>query len=274
MSSTVRTFGARWLAYLPAAVAFGLGVAHIVYMHVMYDDAFISYRYAANLAHGLGLVYNPGERVEGYSNFLWTLLMAAVVLLGGRPEDWAPLLGALFAAATLVLVIWFAQRRGKYGALAGLLLASSTCWATWATGGLETALFGGLVTLGVVGAMVALERPRKTRTHWLDASAIGMGLACVTRPDGLLVAACAWVAMIVFTIRRRLRWGELVYWTALAGLIVLPHIAWRQSYYGRVLPNTYAVKPPGLSQDPTCLTQKWTSLTAATNLAAHLFGRG
>src|SRR5207249_9160233 len=102
----------RWLGYLPAAVAFGLGVAHIVYMHVMYDDAFISYRYAANLAHGLGLVYNPGERVEGYSNFLWTLLMAVVVLLGGRPEDWAPFLGAVFAAATLVLLIGFAQRRG------------------------------------------------------------------------------------------------------------------------------------------------------------------
>jgi hypothetical protein len=33
-------------------------------------------------------------------------------------------------------------------------------------------------------------------------------------------------------------------------------------------------KPPGLSQEPDCLMQKWTSLTAATNLAAHLIGRG
>src|SRR5438046_1501989 len=69
-------------------------LAHIVYLHVMYDDAFITYRYAENLARGLGLVYNPGERVEGYSNFLWTLMMAVVVKLGGRPEDWGPALSA------------------------------------------------------------------------------------------------------------------------------------------------------------------------------------
>jgi hypothetical protein len=44
----------------------------------------ISMRYAANLAAGAGLVWNPGERVEGYTNFLWTLLMA--VAARARPE--------------------------------------------------------------------------------------------------------------------------------------------------------------------------------------------
>ena len=42
------------------------------------DDAFISFRYAANLAHGRGLVWNPGERVEGYTNFLWEIGRAHV----------------------------------------------------------------------------------------------------------------------------------------------------------------------------------------------------
>ena len=40
------------------------------------DDAFISFRYAKNLSEGTGLVYNAGEYVEGYSNFLWTLFLA------------------------------------------------------------------------------------------------------------------------------------------------------------------------------------------------------
>jgi hypothetical protein len=40
------------------------------------DDAYISYRYAHNLFRGNGLVFNPGERVEGYSNFSYTLLMS------------------------------------------------------------------------------------------------------------------------------------------------------------------------------------------------------
>src|SRR5262245_10458405 len=46
------------------------------------DDAFISFRYADNLVHGLGLVFNAGERVEGFTNFLWTLWIALGMRLG------------------------------------------------------------------------------------------------------------------------------------------------------------------------------------------------
>lgn len=42
------------------------------------DDAFISFRYARNLVEGHGLVYDLGEYVEGYSNFLWVLELAAL----------------------------------------------------------------------------------------------------------------------------------------------------------------------------------------------------
>ncbi len=51
------------------------------------DDAFISYRYASNLVHGYGLVYNPGEPVEGYTNFLWTLMSAAAIQVGWNPQS-------------------------------------------------------------------------------------------------------------------------------------------------------------------------------------------
>ena len=47
------------------------------------DDAFISFRYARNLLEGHGLVFNPGEYVEGYSNFLWVLELAAIWGLSG-----------------------------------------------------------------------------------------------------------------------------------------------------------------------------------------------
>ena len=46
------------------------------------DDAFISFRYARHLIDGQGLVYNPGERVEGFSNLLWVLAMAAGYAVG------------------------------------------------------------------------------------------------------------------------------------------------------------------------------------------------
>ena len=60
------------------------------------DDAFISFRYVHNLLEGHGLVFNPGERVEGYSNFLWVLELAAIWrVLGVALEDAAPWLSGL-----------------------------------------------------------------------------------------------------------------------------------------------------------------------------------
>src|SRR5262245_52276707 len=65
------------------------------------DDAYISYRYASNLADGVGLVWNPGEHVEGYSNFAWTALLAAADKLGADIVDAGRWLGFLFAVAAL-----------------------------------------------------------------------------------------------------------------------------------------------------------------------------
>jgi hypothetical protein len=61
-------------------------VHHIVNTLFLCDDAFISFRYARNLLAGHGLVFNRGEFVEGYTNFLWTLEVAGLWRLGLRPE--------------------------------------------------------------------------------------------------------------------------------------------------------------------------------------------
>ena len=60
------------------------------------DDAYISYRYAENAAKGLGFVFNPGERVEGFTNFLWTLLLAVAFKLGADTVIASKILGAAF----------------------------------------------------------------------------------------------------------------------------------------------------------------------------------
>src|SRR5262245_58345840 len=71
------------------------------------DDAYISFRYAANLNDGLGLVYNAGERVEGYSNFLWTLWCAVGLELGVAAEAWTQVSGGVCYFVTLVLLAVF-----------------------------------------------------------------------------------------------------------------------------------------------------------------------
>ena len=65
------------------------------------DDAFISFRYARNLADGYGLVWNIGERVEGYTNFLWVCLMAAGIRLGIEPEIFSRILSIASGAGVL-----------------------------------------------------------------------------------------------------------------------------------------------------------------------------
>ena len=73
----------------PVHLVLGLLLPMLLLAHNMWrvhwftvDDAYISFRYAANLVAGHGLVYNPGEAIEGYTNFLWTLIVAAGLPLG------------------------------------------------------------------------------------------------------------------------------------------------------------------------------------------------
>jgi 4-amino-4-deoxy-L-arabinose transferase-like glycosyltransferase len=237
-----------------AALILGLGLAHIVYLEFLYDDAFISFRYAKNLVAGLGLVFNSGERVEGYSNFLWTVLMALVIRVGGDPERWSLVLGALFELAALGVVLWAAHRRGLGLLTAGTLIAASSAWAAWGSGGLETSLFTLCITLGAVALMLGLDTaPGATPAgvadgRWFLASAVAFGLGALTRPDGLLPAGCAFLVVVVLAARGRIGWNAALAWSALLALCVVPHLLWRLSYYGRLVPNTYAVKQPGLSR--------------------------
>ena len=219
-------------------LALALGLVHSRYLWFVCDDAYITFRYGENLARGLGPVFNPGERVEGYTNFLWMLLSALVSGIGGRPEEWMPRVGVACAMVTVAAVMLLAPRPGARfgGAWPGFLLAGSASFAAWSTSGLETALFTMMVTLGYLALV-----------HRAGAAAgLALGLASLTRPEGILLGACAG-AYAAFRgdrlgIPRAARWAPIACWAA----CVVPHLAWRVWYYGRWVPNTFAIKTPGL----------------------------
>ena len=204
------------------------------------DDAFITFRYAANLVTGHGLVFNPGERVEGYSNFLWTILIAAGLRLGVDPVAAAKALGAGFALLA-VAVTARALRRDEttpstMGILAALLLGSSPVFALWAVHGLETALFTLLVTAGLCEDAAALEARRVPR--W---SSLWYALAALTRPEGPLFFVLS-AGLGLVSAPRAWRSRAAAYWLAIFVVIVGGHLAWRYAYYGELLPNTYYAK--------------------------------
>ena len=92
----------HWIAIATAVVVL---VAHNVATQPWtLDDAYISFRYAENLVAGDGLVFNPGERVEGYTNFLWVMGVAALNLVGLGSVEAAKLMGAVCTISLMAMM--------------------------------------------------------------------------------------------------------------------------------------------------------------------------
>ncbi len=246
LGRTLRTWAPRWVVVLLALAAAALFVWNVQRTWFLGDDAFISFRYARNLVDGHGLVWNPGERVEGYTNFSWVLLMAVGMSLGVEPELFSNVLGVACGALVLVAVWRFAARgralASPFPLLAVLVLAGNRSFAAWCTGGLETMLFALLVFLGFARLLAAWERgPRDA----LVCSLCFAG-AALTRPEGLLFGFLA-LCLLLFDLGLGRRTRRAVFlWLVPFVVLVGAHFAWRRVYYGEWLPNTFYAKVGGL----------------------------
>ncbi len=210
------------------------------------DDAFISFRYAHHFAEGNGLVWNVGERVEGYSNFLWVVLLGLGMKLGVQPEISSIVFGILSGVLLLAALVVFAARcYGRHSPwiwFPSLALAASPSFTAWCTGGLETMFYA----LLVLTATASLLQARGAGEHWrwLLASSLLFALANLTRPDAPLFAGLA--ALFVFGEKlwqeRRLPIRAALTWALPYATIVGSHFLWRYFYYGWWFPNTYYAK--------------------------------
>jgi len=210
------------------------------------DDAFIAFRYADNLARGQGLVFNVGERVEGYTCFLYVLLVAAAMKLG------VPAIAASFtiglASCALSLVMTFRLGMGLsgrrvIGLLAMLLLGANYSFSAYATGGLETQLETALVVVFLaLGAEVLLGRPYGPRRLILLSKLAA--LAIMTRPDSVLLVTPVGVALAARIMRpsESRRGLHLAAFVAPAVLLLAGWSVWKVLYYGNLLPNTFYAK--------------------------------
>jgi hypothetical protein len=232
----------RVLVAAGLAVAVGMGCGWALSLDYLADDAFISFRYARNLATGYGLVYNPGERVEGYTNFLEVVVLAGLHRLGvdlvaaGRGLS-------LTGGAAGVILAWVLARRGlrrwpTLALAAALLVAVNPYHAVWAGAGLETTLFSALLAASVL----PLLGRQTTSRRFLLASALAL-LVALTRPEGValyaVLAACA-SAATPGPLREKAR--ALLPGLALFALAGGAYFAGRWLYFGDWLPNTFHAK--------------------------------
>ncbi len=269
MFSPMTSDRARWLLL---ALAAGVLVAHSLVYNFVTDDAYISFVFSRNLAEHGQLTFNLGHPVEGYTNFSWTVLLGLLMVAGIPPEIASRVLGTLCALATLYVVFRTMERalgrKTPWAAVPALLLACSSGFACWTSGGLETQLFTLACVLAIDG-VVAAEDGDGDRA--LRRAGFALALAAMTRPEGLLVAAVLGVVRFACNVVARRTWiarGELG--AAAAFLVVwAPWFAWRLWYYGHWFPNTYYVKASGPWSSPAFAAQMhanglyyiWTWLT-------------
>lgn len=229
-----------------------LGASLLVVLALRYwaftiDDAFISLRYAQHLVEGKGLVFNVGERVEGFTNFSWTLLGAGILGVGLEPITGLKCVGLICALITvwfcLLIFRHFEPQRPAFLWLLAFLVAGAPCTVVWAVGGLETMLFAALLSITVYLYLID-----KTVAGWPLWPAV-CALATMTRPEGLLAFPIIAVHRVV-TLNGK--WRKELGRVIIIFLIMFgPFFLWRVAYYGDVLPNTYYAKVAGKGLEST-----------------------
>ena len=233
--------------YWPVLIATAILLPHARMFDFVTDDAYISFRYALNLAEHGQLVFNLGERVEGFTNFLWTVILALCMKLGWGPVAASRFLGVALGVGNLALVVRLSlrlsgQRPSPWHMVAPCLLASMGAFACWCTGGLETQLFTFLSLLGfdLMLGEIATQRG--------FTSAAAFALASMTRPEGLLFFGLGGLYRLFIMVTRERRflpqrreWA----WLGLFLVLFVPYFVWRWHYFGWLFPNTFYVKSSG-----------------------------
>lgn len=246
-SGSVRRTPRITLALGGAAVLAAL--LHAYSLRWLCDDAFISFRYARNLVDGQGLVFNPGEWVEGYTNPLWTVFVALGLRLGVSAERWSMFWGIVaFGVSVAVLFRTHLVLRSRLGLsgvtvpVAALGAALHPEWATFATSGLESSIF----CLFLVGTLSVLVGEIDERRAGL--AGLFIGLATVTRHDGVVMLPIAATALVLVDGGAWRRRARLVAALAIGFSVVFVPVTYaRIRAYGSFFPNTYWAKSGNLS---------------------------
>jgi len=242
-----------YILFVLAVVAFLLYAALFIYRtsfvvngeryFSLFDDAMIGMRYARNLAHGYGLVWNRGgERVEGYTDPLWILFMALVHLFP-IAQSKTSLVIQISAAIFLAINLYFVRKialfvsDGSEAVSLGAVVLTAFYLPInfWSLQGLEVSALVLLMSVCLLQALACMRD--KTFSAWFY---ILLGVGTWLRPDVLVpsVALMLFLAAVDRTQRRRhIVWGSVI----LLSFCAAP-TAFRLWYFGDIFPNTYYLK--------------------------------
>ncbi|HEX4386790.1 MAG TPA: hypothetical protein VH083_27735 [Myxococcales bacterium] len=241
----------RALPLLAAALTVGAAVFWGSWLRWdAFDDAYITFRAAVNLAHGNGPVFNVGERVESATSPLWVLLLAGSELARIGPVAASMPLALIFSAgAAAIAAVCALELGGTLAAvLTALVLALLPAWSGWICTGMEVALAGFFISAAALAAI----RGKPT------AAGLLLAAAAMSRPEAVAIFPALLLAL------PRPRWPRFLA-CALSPLLLL--LLARRAYFGEWVPNTYVAKRQGLGLTAVARGLKYTGLFALANVA-------
>ena len=214
------------------------------------DDAFITFRYVRNFLNGNGLVFNKGEYVEGYTSFLWVMILAITSLFKFNIQNTAQYISLFFGLATLPLTYLLSCRfnfdtvtnKQKISAITFnlipvFLLSVTGAFSYWSVSGMETSLFVFLVLLGIY---FNIENSSNDKINLKFVSTFM--LASLTRPEGFfffaLILLYTFITSRQYSVKRNNTLKELY-------IFLIPYtlyLSLRLIYYGYPFPNTFYAK--------------------------------
>jgi len=220
------------------------------------DDTFISLQYAKNFAGGNGLVFNLGERTEGFTAFLWVMIESLPFLLGFNPILFTQALSLFFGALILITTFLLSNKiltknfpeisKYSYINLVPLiLLIFSNTFVYWAVSGMETSFYSFLFLSGIYFFFIRSEHKRN-----IYISLTFISLAFLTRQEVALIFFLLLLYLIkgnaVINNKVNLFAGFLnkrvIIFISVFILIALALTLFRLFYFGYILPNTFYAK--------------------------------
>lgn len=223
----------------------------------LFDDAMISMRYAWNFSHGMDLVWNTGERIQGYTNLLMTLLMSFSTLIFDKSD--AVFFVQVVGVAVMILTAHVSmkiadlvtynkgyQRQNFVRLLAFIGTFSYYPLTYWTLMGMETGLLTLMLALGI---FFALKFKRDMKPYALYFVSVSLGLAFMTRNDSLIYAVFIWLYIFVGIFSKQQNHTSLFRYLLAIGIYVFfifGQLGFQYLYYDSLMPNTYTLKLTGM----------------------------
>ncbi|MDX1974020.1 MAG: hypothetical protein SFY68_15935 [Candidatus Sumerlaeia bacterium] len=230
----------------------------IVWHGMLIDDAFITFRFAENIAKGHGVVWNIGEeRVEGYSSPLMILVLLPCFWLGADPLIYSQLMALLINLVMIPSLLLYSQKFSPVASDASPLRVLPPIIAfTWlllhgtvvhTLSGMETALTTGVYLTWAILIGAACQRPINAETptasmiwlqsHWGGFVTLLLVSLCVflVRSEGGAVACIGFLVAWLYTGNR---WRSVALGAAFFGFVAL-YLVWKHFYFGHILPTPY-----------------------------------